>query len=106
VADDVLGRQIESIVADLERAGLQATAMETLKSAPRGYAKDHQRIELLRRKGLVVGREWPAAKWMRTKAVAGKVAETWRAAAPMNEWLDANVGPSTMPPDEGPGWRR
>ena len=82
------------------------SAMDTLKTAPRGYPKDHPRIELLRRKGLVVSREWPMAKWMQTKAVVGRVRDAWAAAAPMNEWLDAHVGPSTLPPDEGPGWRR
>ena len=80
--------------------------MDTLKTAPRGYPKDHPRIELLRRKGLVVGREWPLAKWMHTKAVVGRVRDTWRAAAPMNEWLDAHVGPSTAAARRRPGWRR
>jgi hypothetical protein len=30
----------------------------------------------------------------------------WAAAVPLNEWLDAHVGLSTLPPDDGPGWRR
>ena len=106
VDDDVLGPQIEAIVRGLEHDGLRAGAMDTLKTAPRGYPKDHPRIELLRRKGLMVSREWPMAAWMRTKAVVGRVRDVWAAAAPMNEWLDTHVGPSTLPPDEGPGWRR
>jgi uncharacterized protein (TIGR02453 family) len=106
VDDERLGPQIEAIVGELTRDGLRASAMDELKTAPRGYAKDHPRIELLRRKGLVVSREWPLAKWMQTKAVVGRVRDAWAAAVPMNEWLDAHVGPSTLPPDEGPGWRR
>ena len=106
VDDDVLGPQIDSIVAGLNGDGFRATAVDALKTAPRGYAKDHPRIELLRRKGLVVTREWPLAAWMQTKAVVGRVRDAWVAAGPMNEWLDAHVGPSTLPPDEGPGWRR
>ena len=43
---------------------------------------------------------------MHTKAVVKRVRDTWTDAAPMNEWLDAHVGPSTLPPDEGPSWRR
>ncbi|MFT3855595.1 MAG: DUF2461 domain-containing protein [Ilumatobacteraceae bacterium] len=106
VDDDVLGPQIEAIVAGLTRDGFQASAIGSLKTAPRGYAKDHPRVELLRRKGLVISREWPLAKWMQTKAVVGRVRDAWVAAVPMNEWLDAHVGPSTLPPEEGPGWRR
>ena len=37
---------------------------------------------------------------MQTKAVVERVRDTWEAAAPMNEWLDAHVGPSTIAPDE------
>ena len=37
---------------------------------------------------------------MQTKAVVGRVREVWDKAAPMNAWLDANVGPSTIAPDE------
>ena len=36
----------------------------------------------------------------------GHLRDAWVAAVPMNEWLDTHVGPSTLPPDEGPGWRR
>jgi uncharacterized protein (TIGR02453 family) len=100
------GEKIEAIVTVLERSGLRATAIGALKTAPRGYQKDHPRIALLRRKGLVVSREWNQAGWMRTRAVAGRVRDTWTAAATMNRWLDAHVGPSTLPPDEGPTWRR
>lgn len=105
VDEERAGTELAAIVAGLEKSGLEAGAMETLKTAPRGIAKDHPRIELLRRKGLMVARSWPLAKWMHTKAVVGKVRDTWTAAAPMNAWLDAHVGPSTLPPDES-GRRR
>ena len=66
-------------------------------------SKDHPRIELLRRKGLMAGRDFPLAKWMYTKAAVGKVRDAWEAATDMNAWLDLHVGPSTLPPEE---WRR
>ena len=37
---------------------------------------------------------------MRLLAVVAKVRETWSAAAPLNEWLDLHVGPSTLAPFE------
>jgi len=103
---DATGAEIDGIVAALEASGQQASAIEALKTAPRGYAKDHPRIALLRRKGLVATRRWDQATWMRTAAVVGRVRDTWAEAVAMNEWLDAHVGPSTMPPDDGPSWRR
>ena len=72
----------------------------SLKTAPRGYPRDHPRIELLRLKGLVGTRHWDPARWMQTKAVVKRVRDTWDEAAPMNAWLDAHVGPSTLAPDE------
>jgi hypothetical protein len=87
-------------VRDLQGAGYTIGSMEELKTAPRGYAKDHPRIALLRRKGLVAMREWPVARWLHTKAAATKVRAAWLEARPLDQWLDRNVGPSTLPPPE------
>jgi hypothetical protein len=61
---------------------------------------DHPRIEFLRRKGLFAGKEWPLAKWMHSKQALDRVMGVWRDAAPLTEFLDAHVGPSTLPPDD------
>jgi uncharacterized protein (TIGR02453 family) len=97
---EVLGSEIVAITERLQTQGLQITAIGSLKTAPRGYARDHPRIDLLRLKGLVITRHWDTAKWMQTKAVVERVRDTWAAAVPMNSWLDTHVGPSTMAPDE------
>jgi uncharacterized protein (TIGR02453 family) len=97
---DALGGEIAAITERLGAKGLEFSAIGSLKTAPRGYARDHPRIDLLRLKGLVATRRWKPAKWMQTKAVVQRVRETWDLAAPMNAWLDAHVGPSTIPPDE------
>lgn len=94
------GGEIERIVADLVRSGYGVGAIGELKTAPRGYPKDHPRIELLRRKGLMVSRTWPPSPWMGTRAVVKRVRDVWLGAAAMNTWLDLHVGPSTEAPDE------
>ena len=68
--------------------------METLKTAPRGFPKDHPRIELLRHKGLVAMKSWPAASWLETAAAKKRVADVFHAAAPLLSWLHGNVGPA------------
>ncbi len=100
---EATGNEISALVAKVAKAGLKAGAMSELKTAPRGFPKDHPRIELLRRKGLMSGRDLPLAKWMHTKAAVGKVRDAWTAAADVNAWLDLHVGPSTLPPED---WRR
>lgn len=97
---DSVGAEIASIVARLERSDYTVGAISALKTAPRGYPRDHARIDLLRRKGLMVSRLWEPARWMHTKAVVQRVRDAWEGAAEMNEWLDQHVGPSTIPPDD------
>jgi uncharacterized protein (TIGR02453 family) len=102
VDDDRSGPEIERIVATMSKQGYSIGAMDELKSAPRGYARDHPRVELLRRKGLTASKHFPPSAWMHTKKAVGKIRETWSGAAPMCGWLDARVGPSTIPPEDAP----
>jgi uncharacterized protein (TIGR02453 family) len=55
------GTELAAICAAITERGLVLGAMNELKTAPRGYPKDHPRIDLLRRKGLIASREWPEA---------------------------------------------
>ncbi|CAN5515593.1 DUF2461 domain-containing protein [soil metagenome] len=99
VDDDGSGAELEAVVASL-RAGGYDVGGEALKVAPRGYPRDHPRIALLRHKGVTTGRSFPPARWLHTAKARDRVLEVWRAAAPLNAWLDAHVGPSTLPPDD------
>lgn len=98
--DDDLGAAIVAITDDLRAKGHEIMAIDALKTAPRGWAKDHPRIELLRLKGLVAGRSFPQARWMHTRKALDRILEAYADAAAMNAWLEANVGPSTLPPPE------
>ena len=105
VADDVTGAELVAITTALVRAGYEMGAIDELKTAPRGYQKDHPRIDLLRRKGLVAGCTWPAAAWLHTRKALGRIEDAWTTCADLNAWLDRHVGPSELPPDDG-GWGR
>jgi uncharacterized protein (TIGR02453 family) len=100
VADDRAGAAVDKLASAARKAGLQVTAHESLKTAPRGYPKDHPRIDLLRMKGLVTWREWPPAAWLGTRKAKDRVVEFLRASAPLRRWLDDHVGESTLPPPE------
>jgi uncharacterized protein (TIGR02453 family) len=97
VADDRTGRALVRLVDRLRPAGIEVAAHDTLKTAPRGYPKDHPRIELLRHKGLVTWKQWPVAAWLGTAKAKDRVADFLRASQPLAKWLNVNVGSSTEP---------
>jgi len=96
------GAELVELVADAEKRKYSISAIDSLKTAPRGYPKDHPRIELLRRKGLIAVQEFGAPKWVHTRGAAKRIRDSWTGVADLCAWLDAHVGPSTLPPDDRP----
>ena len=86
------GAELATIVAALHKAGYQTMAHDVLKTAPRGYPKDHPRIDLLRHKGIAMMKTWPVGAWLGTKKAKDRVVETLRAGVPLNDWLARHVG--------------
>ena len=94
VAAEGPGEALEGVVSDLKGAGLDVHGSDALKTAPRGYPKDHPRVELLRYKGIVAMKMWPVASWLGTAVAKKKVVEMFRTGAPLAEWLASHVGTS------------
>jgi uncharacterized protein (TIGR02453 family) len=94
IAADKSGKHLEKVVSTVTKSGLNVHAFEELKTAPKGYPKDHPRIDLLRKKGLVASRSWEPGAWLSTTGAKKRVVEALRAAKPLFAWLDTNVGPS------------
>ena len=106
VAADPAGHDLGGITDGLRRQRIELVGHDRLKTAPKGYAKDHPRIDLLRWKGVAAYRQWAPASWLTTAKARVRVVETLRAAGPLREWLAANVGPTTLePPAERPSGR-
>jgi uncharacterized protein (TIGR02453 family) len=97
VAADRSGSELERLVDDVRRARLQVMGHGELRTAPRGYPRDHPRIELLRFKGLVTWREWPAGPWLGTRRARDRIVEFLERSRPIADWLGSNVGDSTLP---------
>jgi uncharacterized protein (TIGR02453 family) len=97
VADDRTGERLAAIVAEVERRhGGEVAGHDRLRTAPRGYPRDHPRIALLRQKGIVVWKQWPVEPWLGTGAAKRRVVDFLRTARPLHEWLATHVGPSTV----------
>jgi uncharacterized protein (TIGR02453 family) len=97
VDDEGSGGALERIVSQARGAGVDAVGHGVLKTAPRGYAKDHPRIELLRNKGLVTWKDWPAGAWLGTRRAKDRIEAFLRASEPLNRWLREHVGPTRLP---------
>jgi uncharacterized protein (TIGR02453 family) len=97
---EATGAECADLVADVERRGYTIGAISELKTAPRGVPREHPRIDLMRRKGLIAARERGVPAWLSSKRVVSEVRSMWDGAADLCAWLDRHVGPSTLPPDE------
>jgi len=88
VADDKRGKELEKIVAGLVKKGFKPDSHDSYKRVPKGYAEDHPRAEMLKRKGLIA--TFPAVpKALLTSAKLTKwVADGCKATAPLVEWLN------------------
>jgi uncharacterized protein (TIGR02453 family) len=100
VGDNRTGPKFAAAVDALRKQKYNVDARESLKRVPRGFDPEHPRGELLRYKGLHVGKQFPTARWLHSAASLDRILMTWRAAAPVNRWLDRHVGPSTEAPPE------
>ncbi len=92
VGDEKTGQELANIVAEAKAAGL-VLHDAALKRVPSPFGQDHPRAELLLRKSMTLSKQFGTPSWMKTKTARDKVIEVWRATAPLNAWLAANVGP-------------
>jgi hypothetical protein len=96
VAADSTGRALEGILGDLGQRGIEVGygMSEPLKTAPRGYPKDHPRVDLLRQKAVSAHCRLEGSELQDAAAVRRFVVETFDACGPMNDWIKSNIGSS------------
>ena len=93
VADDASGPALEAAIETAHAGGVE-TYGEALKTAPRGYPRDHPRVGLLRHKALFGGRRLAAGTdGVSAAAALDHARATLAACAPMNAWLAEYLGP-------------
>ena len=103
VLDERTGPALAKITAELARDTDVWGA--TLKTAPRGFDRNHERVELLRHTSLITSCKLAVSDRRLSSADAVEpVFAHWRRAAALCRWLDKNVGESEQPPEMR--WRR
>lgn len=93
IDEEASGKDLVAVVDDLRRSGYTVHG-EALKTAPKGFSRDHPRIDLLRHKGLVVMADLPPGRALSSRRALDHVATTWRASAALTGWLGTHVGPA------------
>ena len=91
IADDKTGPQLKRMLTKLEKAGFEI-AGEQLKTAPRGYDKDHVRIDLLRHKQIIAAKPYGFEKLIHSPELLDQVRTDWRALNPLVTWLGRVLG--------------
>lgn len=90
VLGPVPGGELAEIVGQLEAADYEIDG-QRLKTAPRGVAPDHERIELLRHRSLTASFDHGVPLWLDTPELVERVAQDWRAYTPLLNWLDEHL---------------
>ncbi len=85
IAHDTYGAELAKLVRSLERKGFTVGG-DVLKTTPRGYDKDHPRIDLLRHKSIIASRAIGFEPVIHTAALLDLVRKDWRATRPLVEW--------------------
>ena len=91
VAHDTYGVELQRLLTAVEQEGYDIGG-DRLKTSPRGYDKDHPRIELLRHRTLFVGRTLGFEPVIHTPDVLDLIRDDWRAVRPVVEWLQRHAG--------------
>lgn len=84
--DGPRGAELQRIVGGLREAGWQVDG-DRLKTAPRGWSREHERIELLRHRTISAMRWIEDADVVTTPALLDQVRADWRTVRPLVEWL-------------------
>ena len=104
IMDPMSGAEFVEAAATLEDRGIPITG-DALKTAPRGYPKDHPRIAHLRLKQVLMMRTLPRSEAVQERRALEHALQVWSDCKPMISWLGAHVGPSEIPPEARYGGR-
>lgn len=91
IDDDLHGAELEKLVESLRRRGWEVGG-DRLKTAPRGWAKDHPRIELLRHRSLIVNRDYGFDEIIHSPTLVDEIRKHWRQTRPLLDWCARHGG--------------
>jgi uncharacterized protein (TIGR02453 family) len=102
IADERTGTDFAARVTAKQPVGVRVFGgrYEPLKRNPKGFAAEHPRSEWLRWKGVEISQRVGSPKWLSTRDAADKIRVLMKHGGTITAWLDTNVGPSALTPEE------
>lgn len=91
VDHDRTGPELEAILQEAGPWYGEPLQDDAFKRVPRGFAQDHPRAGLLKRKGLTLGEQSPIPAWVYTPEVMDQVFDRFARMLPLHLWLLRNV---------------
>ncbi|WP_207839126.1 DUF2461 domain-containing protein [Williamsia soli] len=85
VDHDLHGPALEELIDALDVDGWEIGG-SVLRTAPRGWDKDHPRIALLRHKTLTASRDYGFEDFIHSPALVDRIRADWRSGTPLVEW--------------------
>src|SRR3954452_8639246 len=90
VDHDRFGPELERVLRTLEKRGFEGGG-DRLKTSPRGYPADHERIHLLRHRSLTAGHLIGFEPVIHTPKLLDLVRADWRSLRPLVTWIAEHV---------------
>ncbi len=90
IDNDRTGSELEAMITAYDSDGWEIDG-DRLKTAPRGYDREHPRVQLLRHKQLFVGRSYGFDEVIHTPELTDRVRTDWRAIRPLVEWVAERI---------------
>lgn len=91
VSTDEGAAPVRALLSDAASKGFALGQEYSLKTAPRGYSKDHPNIDLLRLRRLSLSRHFAPGAWLATRDSYERITQGWRTVTPWVMWLRANL---------------
>jgi uncharacterized protein (TIGR02453 family) len=88
---DKSGRELAKIVSAIRKKGYAVGTHESLNSAPRGFAADHPRIELLRMKDIHAGKMIQPGPVLASRKAVSAVKTVITDVRPLADWIGRYV---------------
>ncbi|HZM91784.1 MAG TPA: DUF2461 domain-containing protein [Vicinamibacterales bacterium] len=88
---DQSGRELAKVVSTIRRKGYMVGTHESVNSAPRGYAADHPRIELLRMKDIHAGKTIEPGPVLASRKAVAAVKKVMDDVRPLAAWIGRYV---------------
>lgn len=88
---DLRGGQLETLTSGLESVGFEIGG-DCLKTAPRGVARDHPRIALMRHRSLTGGLQFTSPDWLGSTRTLTEVRGAWDTLRPLIDWFTDVLG--------------